>query len=177
MHLAKVSPQDLRNKTLNQIFSHASETSTEGRGWEIPPVSPTPAFNAYGAPTNNSLSCPPRNQCHLPAHSPEIHDEVPSAGKSPGFIESPSIDSRSTKSCSIKPFSTEPFCNRNLAWSACTGASFCPHRGQGSNPAAAPPPIRTVMPCRSTVTSVRTVRLVPRFDRSERKKLARCHSH
>jgi hypothetical protein len=38
-------------------------------------------------------------------------------------------------------------------------------------------PTSTVVPCRSTVTSVRTVRLAVSVDVAERKKLARLDSH
>src|ERR1700735_1273125 len=56
-------------------------------------------------------------------------------------------------------------------------ASLFPQRGQVSKPAATSP-VNNATPCRcSTVTSVRTVRLVLSADVAERKKLARLDRH
>ena len=55
-------------------------------------------------------------------------------------------------------------------------ASFCPQSGQVSKPAATPP-TSSVIACRSTDTSVRTVWPVPCPGFSEWKKLARPDSH
>ena len=48
---------------------------------------------------------------------------------------------------------------------------------QVQKPAPAAPPTSRVMPWRSTVTSVRIVRLAPRLEVSVRKNLARPDSH
>jgi len=71
----------------------------------------------------------------------------------------------------------EPLRRRPLGGSACAGANLLPQSGQVSKPTAAALPTSKVMPSRSTVTSVRMVRLVPRPDVPERKKLARPDSH
>src|ERR1700683_3025809 len=96
----------------------------------------------------------------FPVSNPFAHGEVPSAGKS---------DAKSSSE-------TDPPCRRSLACSACVGASFCPQSGQFSKPAATPPTSR-VIPSRCTVTSVRTVRVVPGVGVPERKKLARLLNH
>jgi hypothetical protein len=69
-----------------------------------------------------------------------------------------------------------PLGRRSRACSACSGASFVPHSGQVSKPTAAPP-MNTAVLCRSTVTSVRTVRLAVLAVAPHRKELARWLSH
>jgi len=69
-----------------------------------------------------------------------------------------------------------PLARRSLVCSACSGASLLPQSGQVSK-STAKLPTSTVVPCRSTVTSVRTVRLAVSVDVAERKKLARLDSH
>jgi hypothetical protein len=67
--------------------------------------------------------------------------------------------------------------SRTCASSACAGDSLFPQSGQVSKPAEATPN-STVVSFRSTVTSVRTVRLAWFVaDVSERKAVARCLNH
>jgi len=70
-----------------------------------------------------------------------------------------------------------PLGRRSRAFFASAGASLLPQSGQVSKAAAAAPSISKVVPCRSTVTSVRTVQLVALADAPERKELARWLSH
>lgn len=74
------------------------------------------------------------------------------------------------------PLFIEFFCRRRPDCPACSGANLVPQSGQTSKIAAGPLTSR-VMLSRSTVTPVRTLRLVPRPDFPKRKKLARSLSH